>query len=171
MKTIIAALLTVLIANVAFAASEVTVAHRTFSVSVAVGHDTSAYTAGDALSAAFTLSDVAREQNPTGLIVGASLIDDAAQGADTTLYLYSSAVTASANAAYDPTDAQQENFICAITFDTHASFTDNGISYPSSVVSCPFVSTSGSLSGVLVTAGTPTYTASALTLKLTVSQD
>ena len=134
-----------------------------------------AYSANEAVGGLITFTNVATtDSRGSGVIQSITIIDDAAQNAELELHLFDRTFTATTdNAAFDPTDADLENYIGYILVTTadYAGFVDNSAAHVSNV-GLAFNLAGTSLFGQLVTRGTPTYAATDdLTIKIGVLQD
>ncbi len=127
-----------------------------------------AYSAADAVGGLLTFPNALIAPAFAGEIVGAVLIDQAAQDAAMVLQLFHTTFTPTAdNAAYAPSDVDIVNAIANIPFLAADYFggTLNTIAIRS--LSLPVDGVAGSLFGQLFTQGTPTYVAvDDLTVKL-----
>jgi hypothetical protein len=135
--------------------------------------ETTALDAGDSIhDTILSFSNAAVSSGGTGHIVRALLVDADDQGVEADLYLFSGSVTVPASdAAWSLSDSDAAKLIDTITF---SSFEDHAncrtsVVRPSPPV--PYVCDATTLFGHLVTRGTPTYTASGLTVKLQVIKD
>jgi hypothetical protein len=118
-------------------------------------------TTGDALGGLLTFNSAGSSTRKSGLIVGATLIDLAAQATATDLILYSVPIGGGTNnVAYDPTDAEIMRCIGKVSFvaGDYSTFTDNSIAHiaglaipfriPSGALGISNVAASGSLIAV-----------------------
>jgi hypothetical protein len=129
-----------------------------------------AYVAGDAVGGLLTFANVCSAFEPSARIVGALLIDDAAQAAVLDLMLFDRSFTPTADAdEWDPSDADLENCIGAVHFAAtdYIAAKDSSVAYL--VLDRPIVLNDGEtdLFAQLKVEGTPTYIAAGdLTIKL-----
>lgn len=129
--------------------------------------EAAAYATGDVVGELITYTNACSSRSQFGEIRGVTVFDKAAQGVDLDLVLFSSNPTGSSftdNAAFDPVDADLAKITAVIPITTHKAFSDNGVSQAKSIsypFSCAVGSfpNSGTLYGVLVSRGAPTYAA------------
>lgn len=137
-----------------------------------------AYSTGDAVGGMLTFPDMFEAGFHTGILQSVVIVDDAKQSVKLELHLFDQTFTATAdNAAFDPSDADLENYLGFVTIEAtdYADFTDNSAALVSNVgllIKSGAPSTSVALFGQLVVRGTPTYAATDdLTIKVGVLQD
>lgn len=127
----------------------------------------------DALDALHTndlmFPGMARASGGAGIIRAMHLIDKDDQGIAAILWLFSAALsntTHTVNAAFAPDDADAASYVGSIATGTYRDGNVN--QEATTLLELPYVCAAGSsaLYGVLQTAGTPTHTASGLTLVL-----
>ena len=133
-----------------------------------------AYAAGDAVGGRLEFPFAVGYDGRGGRIVGASIVDQAAQDAPLTLHLFDETFTPSSdNAAFNPSDDDAEKAVGNIEFaaNDYAGGTGNSVATKGDL-NIPFVAVGTSLFGQLSTSGTPTYVATNdLTVKLFVEED
>ena len=110
-----------------------------------------------------------------GYIVGARLIDYAAQSKAAELWVFESAVTPpNDNAAWSISDADSKKLLCVIPFETYYASALNSVSEgvpAGGAARYVCAANSTSLYGCLVTRGTPTYATGDVTVRLTIVPD
>lgn len=133
--------------------------------------DTAIYASGDSLhTAVISFANAVRVAGGTGTIKKMVVIDKDVQSIALELWLFSATVTpAAANAAHSISDADAALCIGVIASGTYYASALNSISVASP--SLPITCAATTLFGILVTRGTPTYTASGLTVALQIAQD
>jgi hypothetical protein len=133
--------------------------------------DTVIYAAGDSLhTAVITFASAVRVSGGTGRVRKVIVIDKDLQSAAGELWLFSATVTpAAANAAHSISDADAALCIGVIPFGTYYASALNSVSVASPDL--PINCAATTLFGILVTRGTPTYTAAGLTVALQIAQD
>lgn len=139
--------------------------------------DTAIYASGDLLGTKMTFAGAAKEGVGSGTIHTVVLSDLDKESANVDLIIFNanpSATTFTNNAALDIDDADLSKIACIISITTHATFSDNGISYANGT-NCVFEiadAATPTLYAALVVRATPTYTTAAdLTLRLSILQD
>lgn len=136
--------------------------------------DTNIFASGDTIATAvLTFTDAVRGVGMTGTIKKLVLIDKDVQSIAGELWLFDTAVSpAAANAAHSVSDADAAHCIAVIPFGTYYASALNSVSV-SAALSVPFkaAATDTNIYGILVTRGTPTYSASGLVVNLLVAQD
>lgn len=147
------------------------VGNKSTEITVTPTLDTSAYASGDSLH-----TTVITFANAVGVSAGSAVVDKLVisdhdvQSAAGELWLFNATVTpATANAAHSISDADADKCIGVIPFGPYFASALNSISVakPGLPIKCAATS----LFGILVTRGTPTYTASGLVVTLQISQD
>lgn len=137
-----------------------------------------AYEAKDAIGGLLTFANAARTSGGSIHIESAAVSDKAAQLAGMTLVLYKASITAPTDeAAFDPTDTENLDFVGAIHFTAGAAptgdwedFNDNAVAFVSCAITATLDGTS--LYGVLVARGTPTFASTSdISVTLTILQD
>lgn len=171
--------LLLLLPALAFADTAIQTHTRTVQVDLD-GVDTSAYAVGDVIDEKFEIANIVRSGTHSGIVQTVTIHDADAEGADLKLVLFDAdpGTVGADNAAFDPTDTALEDVVCVIDVVVHHAYNDNGTSVAENV-GCAFqipassgATRSTSLYGVLVSAGTPTYTAATdLKVQITVLQD
>lgn len=133
--------------------------------------DTSIYASGDSLhTTVISFANAVRATGGTGTIRKMVIIDKDVQSIALELWLFSATVTpAAANAAHSISDADAALCIGVIPSGTYYASALNSIAVSSPTL--PILVAATTLFGILVTRGTPTYTASGLTIALQISQD
>lgn len=140
--------------------------------------DTSAYVSGDCLHTAviefvnaFGTLHAAGPGQLQGWVDKLTIIDKDKQAAAGELWLFNSSVTpAAANAAHSISDADAAKCVGVIPFGAYYDSALNSVSFAKNI-NLSVVSLSTSLWGILVTRGTPTYTASGLVVTIELTQD
>ena len=133
-----------------------------------------AYTAGDAVGGLLTFANAASISGGSGYIVDIIIVDNAGQNVPYELHLFDRTFTAMAdNAAWDPSDADMQNWLGFINVATsdRAAGSNNSGSNKTSGQRMPkkYILNGTSLFGQLVTRGAPTYAATDdITVKLLV---
>lgn len=134
---------------------------------------TGAYSAKDAVGGLLTFASAARIANGQGIVNTLTIIDDDSEAAGLELWLYDRTFTATAdNAAFDPTDADNENLVGVVPISTadYYAAADNSVASVRGVgleYACGSAGTT--LYGQLKATGTPTYTATTdISVKLAV---
>jgi hypothetical protein len=150
----------------------VPVGNKTAVLSASPTLDTSAYASGDCLhTSVISFANAVAVSGGTGTIVKLTVIDADLQSAAGELWLFSATVTpAAANAAHSISDGDAALCVGVIPFGPYYASALNSVSVNSSI-SLPFSCAATTLFAIAVTRGTPTYTASGLTIKLLVAQD
>ena len=140
-------------------------------VSVTPTLDTAIYASGDSLhTAVLSFASAVRISGGTGRVRKLLVIDKDLQSAAGELWLFSASVTpAAANAAHSISDGDAALCIGVIPFGTYYASALNSISIAN--VDVPISCAATTLFGILVTRGTPTYTASGLVVSLQIDQD
>lgn len=136
--------------------------------------ETTALDAGDSVcDTLLQFTNAAVASGGSGHILRAVLIDADDQGIEADLYLFSGSVTIPASdAAWSLSDADAAKLIDTITFAAYEDHANNRTSVVRPAPPIPYKLDSGTtLYGALVTRGTPTYTATGLTVKLHVLKD
>lgn len=145
--------------------------NKATEVSVTPTLDTSAYASGDSLhTTVLTFANAVGVSGGSGVVDKLVISDHDVQSAAGELWLFNATVTpATANAAHSISDADADKCIGVIPFGTYYASALNSISVarPGLPIKCAATS----LFGILVTRGTPTYTASGLVVTLQISQD
>ena len=159
----------------AFQTSPVFAAESRF-VTVALTTDGTAHVAGDVVGGKQTFPNiVCGTPTTTGFATGVLIPDKDDVNAAFDLYLFNTEPGAIAdNAAFDPTDAENENITAVIHLDAtnnRFSAVDNGIHTIGSLSVPVQGSGDGTLWGFLVTRSNGTFGASALKLKVSVACD
>lgn len=133
--------------------------------------DTVAYASGDSLhTAVISFANAVRLSGGTGRIRKVVVIDKDLQSMAGELWIFSATVTpAAANAAHSISDADAALCVGVIPFGTYYASALNSISIAN--VDVPISCAATTLFGILVTRGTPTYTASGLTVLLHIETD
>jgi len=148
-------------------------ARRTPSVIVSASPtlDTAIYASGDSLhTAVISFASAVRLSGGTGRVRKLVVIDKDLQSAAGELWLFSATVTpAAANAAHSISDADAALCVGVIPFGTYYASALNSISVASPDL--PINCAATTLFGILVTRGTPTYTAAGLTVALQIDTD
>lgn len=143
--------------------------HRIVDVTLVA--DTSIYAAGDTLVATQVLSNLLREKNVGGLLKSLTVVDEDDQKAALDIYFLDANVSfAAANAAAAPSDTAARSLLGKVAVAT-ADYKDlGGVSMASyanlDIILKPAVDTQDIYVAVVNGAGTPTYTASGLKLRL-----
>lgn len=131
--------------------------------------DTAAYAAGDALATVMTFAGLPQR----GYIDRLTVIDLGKQDAAGELWLFDAAVTgAAANAAHDVSDADLAHCVAVIPFGPYYDASDNSVSVAKGV-DCAYDTGdtgTGTLYGIAVTRGTPTYADGDLTITIQASR-
>ena len=143
------------------------------AVSVTPTISTSAYAAGDNVGGIMEFTSAVRGTGDYATIRTVVVSDDDSEDAALDLWLFDQTLagTATDNAAFDPDDADLDNLVgkVAIAGADYGTFTDNSAAVVQPDLRVKANATS--LFGVLVTSGTPTYTATTdLTVKLIIEQ-
>lgn len=133
--------------------------------------DTLIYASGDSLhTAVLSFASAVRVTGGSGVVDKLIVVDKDLQSAAGELWLFSASVTpAAANAAHSISDADAALCVGVIPFGTYYASALNSVSVAKDV-RLPFTVAATSLFGLLVTRGTPTYTAAGLTVSLTIAQ-
>ena len=124
---------------------------------------TSAYTANDVIGGLITF-DVANVGG-SGVIRWSRIVDDDAEDAELTLYIFDTSPTAIVDAAaFAPTVADLKNYIGKVLFEAadYEDINSNGVAIRgrgSDAVDIDFKTDTGNIFGYLVCTATPTYTA------------
>lgn len=129
--------------------------------------DTSANASGDAVGGLMTFSRACMSRNLRGELRGVTVFDQAVQGVDLDLVLFNAnptATTVTTNVALDIADADLTKITAVVPLTTHKAFADNGVTQAKSIsypIQCEAGSgtANGTLYGVLVSRGAPTYSA------------
>ena len=126
------------------------------------------YAAGDAVGGLLTFTNALNAPAFSGEIVGCTIIDRAAQGAELLLQLFRSTFTPTADQAlYDPSDADIANAIANVSVLAADYFGGTSNAVAIVPLALPVDGVGKSLFGQLCTQGTPTYGAvDALSVKL-----
>lgn len=131
------------------------------------------YAAKDAIGGLLTFANAARWSGGSGRIEAITLVDKDQERADIDLILFDTTITAPTdNAPFDPTDTELLTCVGWIPIGAgmYSDFNDNSVAivYPG----LQYLLTGTSLFGVLVSRGTPTYTATTdLVIGLTLAVD
>lgn len=133
--------------------------------------DTAIYASGDSLhTAVLSFANAVRVSGGSGVVDKLIVVDKDLQSAAGELWLFSASVTpAAANAAHSISGADAALCVGVIPFGTYYASALNAVSVAKDV-RLPFVVAATSLFGILVTRGTPTYTAAGLVVSLTIAQ-
>lgn len=132
---------------------------------------TSQYASGDVIAEVQEVANAVRDKNVCGLLKSLQVIDEDDQGAAFDIYFFDSAVTIGAeNGAPDVTDAEMRSLLGIVSVAT-ADYKDVGGSKVASYKNIDLILKPGTDStsvwiGVINGAGTPTYTASGMRLRL-----
>lgn len=140
-------------------------------VDVTLTLDTNAYTAGDVLAATQLVENAVRDKNQIDTLESLVVIDEDDQGAAFDIYFFSAnSALGTENAAPNISDADARNLLAIVSVGTGdykdvggakvAFFRDLGILLK------PATDTTNIYVGVVNGAGTPTYTAAGLKLRL-----
>jgi uncharacterized membrane protein len=137
--------------------------------------DTNAYADGDALGGKLTFADAVIDGANSGLIVAATLIDDAKQNAPIDVFLFAADFTPTAdNAAWNVSAADLEKCIGVISIgasDYRSGANRSVASVTALALPIALAPPATSLFAQMVSRATPTYGASDVTLKLHILQD
>lgn len=138
-------------------------------ISVSPTISTSAYTAGDNVGGAMTLSDAARIDGGTCVIESIAIVDKDSEEAVFDFHFFSDAPSATDNAAFDPTDTQLVDHYLGTVYgvgdsdvdsqSVYSTFSDNSVCSKRNiglVLEC--ATDSRAIYCVVTTQGTPTYT-------------
>lgn len=132
--------------------------------------DTSIYAAGDALHTNdLKLPGMGRVNGGAGVIRSVLLLDKDDQNVNATLWLFRGELTNTthtANAAFNLHDDDLTTFVGAVLIDSYFDGVSNRAAFEQPALYYQCASSDTALYAVLVTAGTPTHTASGLTLRL-----
>lgn len=134
--------------------------------------DTVIYASGDCLhTAVLSFLNAVYASGGTGTIKKLVVVDADLQSVAGELWLFNATVTpAAANAAHSISDADAAKCVGVIPFGPYYASALNSVSV--ATPSLPFRITTGTtLFGILVTRGTPTYTAAGLQVSLFIAQD
>jgi hypothetical protein len=133
--------------------------------------DTAIYASGDSLhTAVISFASAVRLSGGAGRVRKVLVIDKDLQSAAGELWLFSATVTpAAANAAHSISDGDAALCVGVIPFGTYYASALNSISIANVEVAINCAATT--LFGILVTRGTPTYTAAGLTVALHIEPD
>lgn len=133
--------------------------------------DTVIYASGDSLhTAVLSFASAVRVSAGSGVIRKVVVVDKDLQSAAGELWLFSATVTpAAANAAHSISDADAALCVGVIPFGTYYASALNSISVASPAL--PITCAATTLFGILVTRGTPTYTAAGLVVTLVIEPD
>jgi hypothetical protein len=140
-------------------------------ISVTPTLDTSAYASGDSLhTTVLSFANAVGVSGGTGILESVVISDHDVQSAAGELWLFSATVTpAAANAAHSISDAHADLCVGVVPFGPYYTSALNSISVARPAL--PIACAATTLFGILVTRGTPTYTASGLVVRLQISQD
>lgn len=133
---------------------------------------TTAYAAKDAVGGLMTFANAVRASGGTCLVQSVQVVDKDQEMAALDLVLFDRSITAPTdNAAFDPTDTELTQCVGVIPITFYADFNDNAVAIVNNVgLECVLNGTD--LFGVLVSRGTPTYTATSdIVVILTILQD
>lgn len=132
--------------------------------------DTNIYAAGDALHTNDLLfPSIVRANGGAGIIRSVILLDRDDQNVNATLWLFNATLantTHTANAAFALHDDDAAGFVGAVAIDTYFDGVNNRLALEQPNLYFQCAAAADDLYGVLVTVGTPTHTASGLTLIL-----
>jgi len=133
--------------------------------------DTSAYASGDCLHTTVITFASAVEASLSGFVENMIILDKLVQSQPCELWLFSATVApAAANAAHSISDGDAALCIGVISAGPYYASALNSVSVTKNIglaIKCAATS----LFGILVTRGTPTYSADSLTVSLLISQD
>lgn len=138
--------------------------------------DTLIYASGDVLHTAdLTFDNVVEEPAGTGLIKQCEVWDYDAQGVNLELWIFTRVLantTHTANGAWNLADADLQYLVGVIPVSTWYASSNNKLGLSGTNLDMPFKCEDNSrkLYGVLVTRGTPTYTAAGLMVGLCVDR-
>jgi len=140
-------------------------------VSVTPTLDTSIYASGDSLhTTVLSFANAVRVTGGSGYVDKLVVVDKDLQSIAGELWLFSASVTpAAANAAHSISDADAALCVGVIPFGPYYASALNSVSV-SKDIRLPFTVAATTLFGILVTRGTPTYTASGLVVSLQIAQ-
>lgn len=134
------------------------------------------YASGDYVGTSatcITFANCARVNAGTGVIIGATLIDYAAQSVAAELWLFDASVTPpNDSAAWTISDADALKCIGVIPFSSYYASALNSVcngTIPNGAI--PYKSTGTALYGCIVTRGAPTYASGDVSIRLYVAQD
>lgn len=132
---------------------------------------TPAYTAKDAVGALMTFSNAVRASGGTCRLEAVQVVDKGQQMADLELVLFDRTLTAPTdNAIFAPTDAELATCVGVVPIGGWSDLSTNSVA--DMAVGRSMVLNGTDLFGVLVTRGTPTYTATSdIVVTLTITQD
>ncbi len=134
--------------------------------------DTAAYASGDSLhTTVLSFANAVRTTAGSGVIEALIVSDHDVQSAAGELWLFSATVTpATVNTAHSISDAHADLCVGVIPFGPYYASALNSVSVNRGI-GLPFSVAATTLFGILVTRGTPTYTASGLVVGLQISRD
>lgn len=172
----------ILVALLLFASNAAAQAIDSRITTVTPAVDTSAYATGEVVGGLLTFTDAVRPTTGAGILIAAGISDKSAQAQDLELVIFESSPSASTltdQAAFDPADADISKIVAVISFGSGSrfAFSDNGFKYVGSLaypVRARDASglVSGTLYGVLVSRGTPTFAAASdVSVRIMVTSD
>lgn len=132
---------------------------------------TSIYAIKDAVGDLMTFAGAVRASGGSGRIVATQVVDKDQEMAPLDLILFDRTITAPTdNAVFDPSDTELGYVVAVIPIGSYVTLNDNAVA--DVPLSRSFVLNGTDLFGVLVSQGTPTYTATSdIVVTLTIEQD